>query len=758
MGFSGLVAETFLIRELLIAFSGNELSIGIILANWLVLEALGASLLGQGIGKAWSGASAFAAVTLLFCAALPAAIFSARLLRNALGLSIGEPIGLWPIVYTSFLILSPVSTLHGAQFPLACQMGEAFGGEGASAAGKVYAYETVGTVIGGLVCTYLLIPRLDSFQAASLAGAVNLAASLVLLAAARRGGEPRPRVLFAAVGLFLLFFLALTSQADKLHRRSIQLQWRHFTVLRYRNSPYGNLCVVENESQYIFFQDGVPTLITPIPDIPFVEEFVHLPLLAHAEPRRVLIVSGGAGGVIHEVLKHPSIEAVEYVELDPALIELFQEFPTPLTQRELDDPRVQVRRTDGRLWLQLTPNRYDVIWVGITEPSTLQTNRFFTQEFFRLAREKLNAGGILVVGLPGSLTYLSDELKDLNSSILHTLRSVFPYIRAIPGDGTNLFLASAATDVLAVDRERVIGRLKERNIQAEVLIPWHIEQKLHPGWQEWFAEFIEGGSRELNSDFRPIGVFYSIAHWNARFAPALRGFFRLAQRMRGWMAVPLVAALLLVYLRLRKGWAALAGSAVPLAVATSGFAGMLFHLIIVFVFQAVYGYVFAWIGLLVAAFMSGAAGGALLATRGLGRLRDAGCLWLFAALELVIAGFSLLCPVLFSVVKDAVVSPRGFWTLQVLILGIAGVGGGLIGAQYPLANRIYLKEKANVREVAGLLYACDLLGGWLGGMFGGMVLLPVLGLTATCAVVGLLKAASFSAVATQPRAVRRSER
>ena len=49
---------------------------------------------------------------------------------------------------------------------------------------------------------------------------------------------------------------------------------------------------------YIYFLDGVPSLMTPIPDIPFVEEFVHLPLLAHPEPEGILILSGGAGGVI----------------------------------------------------------------------------------------------------------------------------------------------------------------------------------------------------------------------------------------------------------------------------------------------------------------------------------------------------------------------------------------------------------------------------------------------------------------------------
>ena len=57
-----------------------------------------------------------------------------------------------------------------------------------------------------------------------------------------------------------------------------------------------------------------------------------------------------------------------------------------------------------------------------------------------------------------------------------------------------------------------------RNIRANTIVPWQLEKKLHPGWQDWFSRFIEGSSRKINSDFKPIGLFYSISHWNALFA------------------------------------------------------------------------------------------------------------------------------------------------------------------------------------------------------------------------------------------------
>ncbi|MCJ7704223.1 MAG: spermine synthase, partial [Desulfobacterales bacterium] len=103
--------------------------------------------------------------------------------------------------------------------------------------------------------------------------------------------------------------------------------------------------------------------------------------------------------------------------------------------------RVKIHYTDGRFFVQKTPDRFDLIFIGLPAPQELQTNRLFSSEFFSIAQKKMNPGGIIVLTLPGSLTYISPELRDLNGCILDTLKSVFKYVRIIPGD-TNLYFAS----------------------------------------------------------------------------------------------------------------------------------------------------------------------------------------------------------------------------------------------------------------------------------------------------------------------------
>ncbi len=748
IGFSGLVAQILLLRELLIVFSGNELCIGIILANWLILEAFGCFFLGRRADKSRKKIETYTVIIILFSLSLLIAIFLTRILKTAIGISIGESIGFFPMFYSSFLILLPVCIFHGALFPFSCRIYSIFSGQDASSAGRVYVYDTVGTIIGGIVCTYFLIPYLNTFQASSCLAMMNFSVCLILLAPYRKTGQFQKTILvILSVLIFFSGYLVFANQADKLHHYSIKKQWKNLNIVHYQNSQYGNICVIENQGQYIFFLDGIPKIITPVPDIPSVEEFVHLPLLAHPEPAELLILSRGAGGIINEVLKHPSIETIEYAELDPLLLDLLRKFPTPLTDSEMNERRVKIKQIDGRLFLKTTGAAYDLIFVGITEPSNLQANRYFTKEFFSLVKERLNKGGILVIGLPGSLSYINEELKNLNSCINNTLESVFSYIRVFPGDSRNLFLASDSREISAIDRKQIIERLSKRDIKADVIVPWHIEKKLHHGWQEWFPRFIEEGSQKINSDFNPLGMFYSISYWNSLYAPSLRGIFGQFERINLRSVVFLFAVLLLLYLFFRPKKRQFFRGSITLSIITTGFAGMMFDLILIFTFQSIYGHVFSWIGLLVASYMAGAACGAMLITKVMARIKDS--FRFFIRIDLAIIYFSILLPFIFYAVHALLFISGVFLFFKMLFLVISFISGFLTGSQFPLANMLYLRDNKGLSDTAGLLYASDLFGGWFGGIVGAVVLLPVLGLTGTCITVGLLKLTSFIVLRSQ---------
>jgi len=208
----------------------------------------------------------------------------------ALTVAIGEPIGLMPILYGSFLILFPVSISHGAMFPLLCRLFSHFAPQRGSPIGMAYVFETIGCVLGGMVLTFLLLPRVPFFRTTLAVAFLHGLAAIVLLCGAPPVARARAMANRSLLGLLVALaltsgFLLVGSGADTLHHRSLAHQWKDYEVLHYENSLYGNLCVVTTEGQHLFFTDGDLSLMLPFPDVVQVETFVHLAALSHPNPK-----------------------------------------------------------------------------------------------------------------------------------------------------------------------------------------------------------------------------------------------------------------------------------------------------------------------------------------------------------------------------------------------------------------------------------------------------------------------------------------
>jgi spermidine synthase len=758
MGFSFTVTQALLIRELLVAFYGNELSIGLILGNWLILEAMGSGLLGRWIDR-WGGTAwSFAALQIVFALCLPLCVYAAYTSRSLLGAVPGEGVGLVAIFGSSLLILAPLAVVDGTMFAagsrayarLTAHAGP--GSDEAPAIGWVYVLEAVGAIAGGIVFTYLFLGFLDSVQIVLIVALLNLLSATWILAASGLAGTRRAFglgavLLLLAIGLGVL----LSPLGEAIQGWATRQQWAGQDLIYSGNSVYGNVAVIQREGQYTFYADGIPILSAPVPDVALVEETVHLPLLFVTEPRRALVVSGGVGGVIQELSKYPLVR-IDYAELDPLLIEVVREYPTPLTASELDDARVHVEGVDGRLLVRRKVReldaglgqRYDVVLVNLPYPSTLQLNRFYTAEFFQMVRGLMSEEGVLVISSPGTLTYMSDELRNLNATAYHTLQEAFAGVRAIPGDFT-LWLASPSKGLLAVPVDALVERWEERDLQTRLVNSAHIRLRLERRYEDWFWASLGqgegGGGQVVNRDLSPVGLFYGLSYWNALFSPGLARVFALAGRLKLWTVGLLVAGACVLFLALTRVRPGAKGAVVPIAIATTGFTGMTADLVIILSFQTLYGYVYHWIGLLITAFMAGLSLGGLLMTRRLARMERARSAML--GLEAGLVLFWLLLPLVLGGLQARIAYPLVFTFTQGMLFLLNAVAGFLVGSQFPLANEIWLKGREAQRGTAGALYACDLVGAFVGAVLVSVVLIPVLGIVATCVVAALLKLGSL---------------
>ncbi|MFO7996293.1 MAG: fused MFS/spermidine synthase [Dehalococcoidia bacterium] len=729
VGFGETVGQVVLIRELLTNFQGNELSLGVILACWLLMTALGSWGLGKFAEKISARPSAFVFTVILYALILLLQLLLARAVNTIIGIGPGEIAGLASIFLACLIVLTPLCLLHGFQFPFACRILAAQRGTAPVQVGRLYIAEALGSMAGGVLFAYIMVHYLDHLGIATFIILFNLVSAFFLLRPHRS-----LRFFFRKLVLVVMCLVAIislgTGALSRLDFLSSQWQWREHELVSVENSVYQNIAVTRKGGQLNFFANGVLLFTTPVPDIEFVEEIAHFPLLHHANPRNVLLVGGGLGGELAEIIKHP-VENVFYVEPDPRIIQTAEKY---LPDSPLDEARITVEYTDGRLFVERTEAKFDVVVMNLPPPATLQVNRFYTSEFFEAVRDILGDLGVFAFGLPSSEAYMGEEMIRLNRSVYTTLTEVFPAVSVIPNDFT-IFLASTDPVLLALDVEEISQRFEERALATRLFTSRYIEHKLSPERISRLTAYLHEAG-EINRDRRPISTFHNLALWNAMFHPGLKGVFDLALALRVWWLLPFLLLFLLPVLKniRRKEFMV---SPVILALFSSGFAGMTFTIVLLFSFQVSYGHLYQKIGILTAAFMLGLALGGWLMSRSMGILtRDVPILgWTVLAVAL----YACLLPWL-TLLASGIAAVPGEVPFALLNL----VGGFLLGLQFPLANKICLQRTAGVAPAVGLLYAADLWGGVLGALLSSVLLIPVLGIVNTCLLAGALSLTAFA--------------
>ena len=129
------------------------------------------------------------------------------------------------------------------------------------------------------------------------------------------------------------------------------------------------------------------------------ESLVHPALAAHGAPKRVLVLGGGDGLAVREVLRHPSVEQVTLVELDPHMTRLFAQHPAlvALNGGALASPKLKIVNADAYTWLEQSPGGYDVVIIDFPDPTNFSLGKLYTTSFYQRVDQALAAGGYLAV-------------------------------------------------------------------------------------------------------------------------------------------------------------------------------------------------------------------------------------------------------------------------------------------------------------------------------------------------------------------------
>ena len=756
IGFTATSGQIIVVREFIVVFYGNELCLGLILANWLLWGAVGSWIMGRLADKIKRRTGVLASCEILLAFLLPALVFAARSARVILKVQPGELLGLVPISVFTFLVLAPLCTILGFLFALGARMYPA--AKGAKQIGHVYILEGIGASAGGLLTSLLMIRYLNSIQIAMIIGALNLAAAASLRTFLGKKRVVKVLLRGAIIGLLAVNIYLLIPEAkersaegnlgtviaplkaDELNRRSLLAQWGALGLKASKNSIYGNLTVVGEGSSRSFYSNGLPMFT--VPNRASAEQVAHFPMLEHPDPRKVLLIGGGVGGSLGEILKHP-VEEVDYVEPDPMVIELAREWLEDLDDQPLaplDDPRVRIANVDGRLFVKRARRKYDVVVLDLPEPFTAQLNRFYTVEFFREVRDILAERGLFSLGVFSSANYISDDHQKFLNCVYKTLEGVFPEIITIPADDQIFFVACRTEGVLTYDREVLSARLRERQVESRYVSEYQMPAWLEPWRVNTFSERIrEPQDVSINRDFRPVSYYYDMILWSTQFAAEskweskYKDIFKAAARLNLWWFILPAFVVGVTFFCIGNWKRRIRREYILAAVMVTGFAEIAFEVMVALAFQIIYGYMYYKLGLILTAFMVGLILGSIIMTRIMDSLRDD--LLIFVLTQIAVCIYPLILLGAFWIFKGG----RAYFLGANIVFPILPIIAGFIGGfQFPLATKIYLKHKTRVGRVAGLTYGMDLIGACAGAFLVSAFLVPIIGIPNTCLAVVLL--------------------
>jgi spermidine synthase len=287
---------------------------------------------------------------------------------------------------------------------------------------RVLSFDYIGSLFAAVLFPMFLMPRLGLVRTSIVFGLLNAAVGLYgtwLLRPLLRGVTVlRARAVLVIVVLVIAFLRAddLTSLSeDELYADDIV-----YTA----SSPYQRILVTNNAAGFQLFLNG-NLQFSSADEYRYHEALVHPAMAAAGQAARVLILGGGDGLALREVLKYPGVTHVTLVDLDPKMTALSEQF-LPLRRLNANafrDPRVQVVNEDAMIWIEGVRERFDVAIVDFPDPSSFSLGKLYSTRFYRLLRARLAPDGAVSVQ---------------STSPLYARRSYWCIVRTMEAAGWNV--------------------------------------------------------------------------------------------------------------------------------------------------------------------------------------------------------------------------------------------------------------------------------------------------------------------------------
>ncbi|MFE1591546.1 polyamine aminopropyltransferase [Nocardia sp. NPDC058705] len=386
----------------------------------------------------------------------------------------------WLNIYTGTLVLAAavIGMLVGAEIPLLMELLQDIRKqEASSAVADLFAADYVGALLGGLAFPFLLLPVFGQIRGSLVVGVVNAIAGLALAFFFFRDKMTRG-ARHTLIGATVAVAFGLTGSylyADRFEATAQQALFAHPIVWQTR-TPYQQIVLTESFSPFgttdtrLYLNGGLQ--FSSIDEYRYHEALVH-PVLSGSH-REVLVLGGGDGLALREILRYPDIDRVTLVELDPAMVDLARtdDRLTELNQHAFDDPRVQVVNADAFTWLRSAPGLFDAVIVDLPDPDQTSVAKLYSQEFYAMTANVMAPGARMVVQ-SGSPFFAPRSFWTIDATLRSAGLHTTPYHVDVPsfGDWGFVLASTTANPTPSLRSPGPLRSLDEATLTAATVFP-----------------------------------------------------------------------------------------------------------------------------------------------------------------------------------------------------------------------------------------------------------------------------------------------
>jgi len=680
LGFTSVIFQIVILKEFLSVVQGNELTIGIIIATWMLITGLGAKA-GSKFKRLVNKTLVITILQIFFSIIPLITIILFRCLWYEV-FSTGEMIGILPITITSIAVLLPFTFLSGLFFTLLSSIEEK-----KEIVACNYFIETSGTVAGGVLISLILVQFFNSIIILLSVAILNL---LLLIYVSAKNKKNFAVIiscvlLSSAINIYWLDYDYITK--SKLFPGQ--------KLIEHKDTPYGNVAVTKTSKQFNVFESGV--LSASNDNIIQNEETVHFAMVQHPNPKSVLMIGGWLFGIMQEILKYKPL-VIDIIEQNEYLLRIDSLYGKMKIQNSSKvSKNVNVIIDDPKLYLAESSKKYDVIILNLPPPSTAQLNRFYTIEFIKILKKHLLANGVISMKMPATENYMSESSAKVQSIIYKTLKSVFKNVIIIPSS-SNHYIAS--NNKLIYD---IPSQIESRKIATKFVNKFYLNQFSLLQRADFITHALDTNA-SVNTNFKPIAFYSQIDYFLSYF-----------DINKYWILACFAIVFGLILFRLKK---------LDFVMFTVGYSLSMSEIIVIFSFQILFGNIYQYIGIIFALFMLGLSLGSRFVVGTSNNENDKLRKRTIAMLLLLSASLVLLSFIFTGINFQELNQYLTYIIFFIIIFIISFLAGGLF------AN-LSLRYNAENATTAGNLYSADLYGSALGAVLVSCFLLPAIGLEMT---------------------------